>query len=90
MKDSDLFKTLSSTYDGAISQIQLAGKMGSLLSEKSSIADVWWGYQELIQGVLDIGIPILGTLTWARPNLILSKTEATIKSNSRFLIKSGT
>ena len=23
MKDSDLFKTLSSTYDGAISQIQL-------------------------------------------------------------------
>ena len=34
MKDSDLFKTLSSTCDGAISQIQLAGKMGSLLSEK--------------------------------------------------------
>ena len=42
---------------------------------------VIWG---LIKGALDIGIPILGKLTWARPNLILSKTEAT------FLIKSGT
>ena len=45
--------------------------------------------QVLIQAVFDIGIPILGTLIWACPNLILSKTEIAIKQNSSFLIKSG-
>ena len=37
-----------------------------------------------------IGIPILGTLIWAYPNLIFSKTETTVKYNSSFLIKSAT
>ena len=46
--------------------------------------------QVLIQAVFDIGIPILGTLIWACPNLILSKTEIIIKHNSSFLIKSAT
>ena len=41
--------------------------------------------QRLIQVVFDIGIPILGTLIWACPNLISSKNETTIKSNSSFL-----
>ena len=38
--------------------------------------------QGLIQAVFDIGIPILGTLTWACPNLILSETGTIIKYNS--------
>ena len=46
--------------------------------------------QGLIQAVFDIGIPILGRLIWACPNLILSKTEATIKCNSSCLTKSAT
>ena len=46
--------------------------------------------QGLIQAVFDIGIPILGTLIWACPNLMLSKTEATVKHNFSFLIKSAT
>ena len=46
--------------------------------------------QWLIQAVLDMGIPILGTLTWACPNLILSRTETNTKCNSRFLIESAT
>ena len=46
--------------------------------------------QWLIQAVLDMGILILGTLTWACPNLILSRTETNIKRNSRFLIESAT
>ena len=45
--------------------------------------------QGLMQAVFDSGIPILGTLIWACPNLILSKTETAIKQNSSFLIKSG-
>ena len=43
----------------------------------------------LIQAVFDIGIPIVGTLIWACPNLIFSKTETTFKHNSSFLIKSA-
>ena len=39
----------------------------------------------LIEAVFNIGIPILGTLTWACPNLIFSKTETTVKHNSSFL-----
>ena len=31
--------------------------------------------QGLIQAAFDSGIPILGTLIWACPNLILSKTK---------------
>ena len=31
--------------------------------------------QGLMQAVFDSGIPILGTLIWACPNLILSKTK---------------
>ena len=46
--------------------------------------------QGLIQAVFNIGIPILVTLSWASPNLILSKTEATIKPNSSFSIKTPT
>ena len=46
--------------------------------------------QGLIQAVFNIGIPILVTLSWASPNLILSKTEATIKPNSSFSIKAPT
>ena len=42
-----------------------------------------------MQVVLDIGIPILGTLIWVCPNLIFSKTETTVKHNSCFLIKSA-
>ena len=30
------------------------------------------------QAVFDIGIPILDTLIWSCPNLIFSKTEATV------------
>ena len=45
--------------------------------------------QGLIQAVFNIGIPILGKLIWACPNLILSKTKTTIKRNSSFLIKSA-
>ena len=40
--------------------------------------------QEMIQAVFDISIPSLGTLISACPNLILSKTETTIKPNSSF------
>ena len=47
-------------------------------------------FQGLIQAVFQIGIPIFGTLIWVCPNLILSKTETTIKSNFSFLIKSAT
>ena len=51
--------------------------------------------QVLIQAIFDIRIPILDTLTWVNPNLILSNTlsnilgntETTIKRNSSFLIK---
>ena len=51
--------------------------------------------QVLIQAIFDIRIPILDTLTWVDPNLILSNTlsnilgntETTIKRNSSFLIK---
>ena len=42
-----------------------------------------------MQAVFDIGIPILGTLIWACPNLIFSKTEITVKHNSCFFIKSA-
>ena len=42
--------------------------------------------QGLIQRSFNIGIPILGTLIWACPIFILSKTETTIKSNPSFLI----
>ena len=51
--------------------------------------------QMLIQTIFDIRIPILDTLIWVGPNLILSNrlsnilgnTETTIKRNSSFLIK---
>ena len=46
--------------------------------------------QGLIQAAFDFGIPILGTLIWACPNLILSKAETTIKCNSSFLVKLAT
>ena len=38
--------------------------------------------QGLIQAIFDIGIPILGTLIWACPKLILSKTQTAIKHSS--------
>ena len=44
---------------------------------------------ELIQAIFDIGIQIFGTLIWACPNLIFSKTETTVKHNSSFLIISA-
>ena len=47
-------------------------------------------FQGSIQAVFEIGTPILGTLIWACPNLILSKIETNIKCNSSFLIKSAT
>ena len=47
-------------------------------------------YQGLIKTVFDISISILSTLIWAGTNLILSKTETTIKRNSGFFIKSAT
>ena len=47
-------------------------------------------WQGLIQAVFDIGIPILGTLIWLCPNLILSKIETTVKRNSSFSVKSVT
>ena len=37
-------------------------------------------WQGLMQAVFDIGIPILGTIIWACPNLILSKTETTVNT----------
>ena len=46
--------------------------------------------QGLIQALFDIGVPILGSLIWELPNLILSKTKTTIKHNSSFLIRSAT
>ena len=46
--------------------------------------------QGLTQDVFNISIPVLGTLIWVCPNLILGKTETTIKFNSSFLIKSET
>ena len=42
------------------------------------------------KGCSNIGIPILGALIWACPNLIFSQTEITVKHNSSFLIKSAT
>ena len=36
------------------------------------------------QAVLHIGIPILGTLIWVRPNLILTTFETIIRCNSIF------
>ena len=44
-------------------------------------------FQGLIQAVFNIGISILGTLIWACLNLILRKTETTIKGIFSFLIK---
>ena len=46
--------------------------------------------QGLIQTVFDISIPILGTLIWACPNLILRKIETTVEHNSSFFIKTVT
>ena len=46
--------------------------------------------QGLMQTVFNIGITILGTLIRACLNLILRKTETTIKRVSSFLIKSVT
>ena len=43
-----------------------------------------------MQAIFDIGKPFLGTLIWACPNLILSKTEIIIKSNFSILIKLAT
>ena len=43
----------------------------------------------MIQTAFDISKPILGTLIWACPNLISSKTETITKPNSSFLIKSA-
>ena len=42
--------------------------------------------QGLIQVAFDIGIQILGTLVWVCPNLLLSKTETTIKRNSVYMV----
>ena len=39
----------------------------------------------MIKAVFNIRTPILGTLIWACPNLIFSKTETTVKHNSSFL-----
>ena len=33
--------------------------------------------QKLIQAIFDIGIPILGTLIWACPNLMIHKAKTT-------------
>ena len=41
--------------------------------------------RRLIQAVLDIGIPILGTLIWT----FFRKTKTAAKHNFRFLIKSA-
>ena len=46
---------------------------------------LYWRSQGLIQSVFDSGIPISGSLTWACRNIILSKTESTIKRNPSFL-----
>ena len=46
-------------------------------------------YWAICVAVFHIGIPILGTLIWACPNLILSKIETTVKQNVSFLIKSA-
>ena len=46
-------------------------------------------WQELMQAVFNIGIPILGTLIWVSPNPKFSKTESTVKQISSFLIKSA-
>ena len=46
--------------------------------------------QGLMQTIFNIGITILGTLIRACLNLILRKTETTIKRVSSFLIKSVT
>ena len=43
--------------------------------------------KRLIHDVFNIGIPILGTIIGALPNIFLSKTETSIKRNSSFLIK---
>ena len=40
--------------------------------------------QGLIQAGFGISIPIFGALIWACPNLILSKTETTMKLDSSF------
>ena len=46
---------------------------------------LYWRRQGFIQSVFDSGIPISGSLTWTCRNIILSKTESTIKRNSSFL-----
>ena len=71
-------------------EIQSKGRtISSLITlfKRQNVVIIWAYYenQALILAVFDIVIPILGTL-----NLILSKTETTIKHNSSFLIKSAT
>ena len=71
-------------------EIQSKGRtISSLIKlfKRQNVVIIWAYYenQALILAVFDIVIPILGTL-----NLILSKTETTIKHNSSFLIKSAT
>ena len=46
---------------------------------------LYWRSQGFTQSVFDSGIPISGSLTWTCRNIILSKTESTIKRNSSFL-----
>ena len=70
-------------------EIQSKGRtISSLIKlfKRQNVVIIWAYYenQALILAVFDIVIPILGTL-----NLILSKTETTIKHNSSFLIKSA-
>ena len=59
-----------------------------LCNKASNLLNVW--HQGLIQAVFDNGIMILGKLIWAWPNVILSKTETSIKPNSNFFMKSAT
>ena len=71
-------------------EIQSKGRtISSLIKlfKRQNVVIIWAYYenQALILAVFDIVIPILGTL-----NLILSKTETTIKHNSSFSIKSAT
>ena len=63
-------------------------RLGSLEASLDGISSLIYR-QGLIQAVFDIGIPILGTLIWVCPNLILSKTETTIKHNSSFFYQIG-
>ena len=77
-KKNDIKKFRPSHYDALMKASPKPAKLKILLPKG------------LIRGIFDIGTPILDTLIWAGPNLILTKTKTPNKCNFSFLIISET